>query len=457
MIVRPQQPVQAIVPYVRPRANVVEFAAEGVAADVRMTPSGRRGRSSIYSLRLASLHFDVTGRLIGVLPNGEAVELGGLAVAPGSIGSARLAVTPPRGPAYEAVYLEIVSDGMLLRVEAPRPIQKRAPRAFKVAATLFGAGVVAVGAATLAMVIPQKPLIALPDHPIAGTAVRVPYTSRGYGAITYAVTFDDGAPLGGGPLVAPRGDIMLMLPPASAHRRISVALTQHGVLGPVLADASFAVAAPAPAERSTAPARVLSFAVRRDRDPAGETILASYLAVGDQGTIALFDPSGKSIASTRFAHVGTSRLTVGHAYSAVPLVAKIVVQRGASQAVASIALQPNAVLDAAVDEAAQPESVAPVDAFSAQAVNPGIVSVDGRAVAAQPLRLRLMAHASQTHIELQDQSGGTLAETDVAAGLTRATLPLPAAQSVQTYSLVLRYTRNGAEETVLRTVVVGLK
>ncbi len=111
------QPTAAIVPYRSTTPTLVQFAADGVAADMRVEPLDRRRRTSLYTIRLASSDDGVTGRLIGVLPSGDAVELGDLLVAPGSIGGARLTVTAPHG-GYRAVYLEIRSARLLLHVEA---------------------------------------------------------------------------------------------------------------------------------------------------------------------------------------------------------------------------------------------------------------------------------------------------------------------------------------------------
>ncbi|MFN2459242.1 MAG: hypothetical protein ABR591_00915 [Candidatus Velthaea sp.] len=454
MIAAREPEANALVPSAHARSNVVQFASDGIAADVRISPADRRSGSAMYLLRLASLERDVTGRLVGVLSGGDAVELGGLAVAPGAVGSARVGVPRARGAAYESVYLEIRSHGVLLRVEAPKPVRARRTPALKIAGITLGAGMVALGGAFAATALPQTPLITPPARAVAGSAARVAYVTRGYGAVAYAAAFDDGTPIAAGTLAAPTGEIPLMLPAASARRRISVAVTQHGPLGAVVADASFAVSEPAPVAKPSAPARVLSFAVRRDQDAAGETILASYMAVADNGTIALQDMTGKRIASAPFAHVGTSRIRVGAAYRNAQLVAKIVARRGSSTAVASVVLAPAAVADTAPDETARPEAVTPVDAVSAQAASAGIVALDGRAVAGRPLRLRLTPRANPTHVELQDETGETLAETAVAPGAVRAVLPVPAEPKTQTYSLVVRYTRNGSEETVLRTIAV---
>jgi hypothetical protein len=58
-------------------------------------------------------------------------------------------------------------------------------------------------------------------------------------------------------------------------------------------------------------------------------------------------------------------------------------------------------------------------------------------------------------IELEDDSGAIIAETAVAPGMTHAALPLPPSATRATYLLALHYTRNGGEETVIRTVVAA--
>ena len=105
----------------RDRGNVVQFAAGGVAADVRVERVDRRKRSCWYAIRLASTDADVTGRLLGVHRNGDVTDLGGVAVAPGSIGAARLAVIAPRAGTYRSLCLEIRSENVLVRVDAPVP------------------------------------------------------------------------------------------------------------------------------------------------------------------------------------------------------------------------------------------------------------------------------------------------------------------------------------------------
>ena len=362
--------------------NVVHCASEGVAADVRVAQAGRRRRRSYtYTVRLATAKFNVTGRLIGVSRCAEIEDLGELAVASGSIGSARLAVPAERVADYEAIYLEIRSDDLLLRVEAPRPPARRETRGFGIAAALIGIGASATGVSLL----------------------------------TFAIS---------------RGSV-----PAK----------------PVVAANPVVVAAAVPV---AAPARVLSFSARRDFGAGGETMLASYLAVGDRGTVALLAPSGKVVASAPFVHVGTSRLAIAEAYRTTPLLAKLIIHRGTTKAIASVVVPPGFLpAFARIPVVTSPGMVTQNRPGSAQ--TSGIVGVQGPAIAGRELTVRLEAQSTPVHVELQDASGGMIAQRDVAAGTTLFTLALPPAPSAQTYYLVVRYARSSGEETVVQPVTAA--
>jgi hypothetical protein len=444
-------------------SNVVQFAAGGVAADVRVERVDRRKRSSWYAIRLASTDADVTGRLLGVARNGEITDLGGVAVAPGSIGSARLAVVAPRAGAYRSMFLEIRSENVLVRVDAPVPPARPGIQPWKAGAALVAAGAVAMCGGLVALALPRDPMLAAPARAVAGTQVRLPYAASGDGPVDYAASSDDGRVLATGTLAHRNGEIAFALPASAASHRVSVALTVHGPLGAVSHTASFAVASPEPVNAPAALARVTSFSARRDPGAAGDTILASYLAIGERGTIALLDAAGKVVASAPFAHVGTNRLAVPPAYQTQPMTARITVHRGASVADASVAIPPSALPQPSVTPEAQappgtsaadaPEAVTPIDAMSPR-TSGGTIAIVGRAVAGHAL-LHVAASSSPMQVELQDESGGTLAETSVAPRATSAVLPLPAATATTTYFVALHYARNGGEETVVRTVVAA--
>jgi hypothetical protein len=148
------------------------------------------------------------------------------------------------------------------------------------------------------------------------------------------------------------------------------------------------------------------------------------------------------------------------------MTARITVHRGATVADASVAIAPgtlpqpspspgaqaSALPDAPAADAA--EAVTPLDAMSAR-TSGGTIAIVGRAVAGHTLHLHVAASSSPMQVELQDDTGGTLAEATIAPHATTASLPLPAATATTTYFVALHYARNGGEETVVRTVVAA--
>jgi hypothetical protein len=125
--------VNALVPRAQaaaPRArtanvNVMQSSSEGIAADIRVFRIDPR--ALLYLVRVASTTFALTARLIGVRRNGETLDLGGLSVAPASIGSARLTVPQRCADDCVTIHLEIRTDESLMRVEPVRAASRSSP------------------------------------------------------------------------------------------------------------------------------------------------------------------------------------------------------------------------------------------------------------------------------------------------------------------------------------------
>jgi len=365
----------AIVPYRSKTPTIVQFAADGVAADMRVEPLDRQRRTSLYTIRLASSDESVSGRLIGVNPSGDAVELGDLSVAPGSIGGARLTVAAPRG-GYRAVYLEIRSERLLLQVEAPKPPSQHRVRPVALATVFLALGAVSLGAAAVALALPQPPVLRGPDHATAGDPVRVQYATHGYGNERYTARYDDGVVFASGALDAQNGELTLALPNDAVNRRVWIAVTTEGLLGAAASVTSFAVVA---------------------------------------------QPSHKAIAAAPLAH----RPPAPHVAMPAP----------------PIAVPPPA-----------PKTMpAPVTVVrQAPSETAGMLSFDASAAAGSSLAVRVMPHRTGMTVAMQDASGETLAEREIAPGTTRVTLPMPD-QPAQ-YFLVLHYDAEDGAQTVVRPV-----
>jgi hypothetical protein len=342
--------------------NVMQSSSDGIAADIRVFRIDPR--VVLYVVRVASTTLALTARLIGIRSNGEALDLGGLSVAPASIGSARLAVPQHCAEECVTIHLEIRTDSSLMRLEAPQPPILRRKKTSWIVATAAAIAIPSVCAAFLAF---ER------SHP---------------------------APLHAAPVV--------------------------------------------PVRLATAPLtpQIVSLSVRRDRGPDGDSVLASYLAVGDGGSFALVGPGGKIVARSAFARAGTTRLAVPAPYRAAALFARLTVTRDGKAAFASVALAP-LVRATAVSNAPPTTSVS------------DLMSIDGPAVAGDSLNVRIDGNLVSPHIELQGETGNAIAARDLSPGTTRAAIPLPAAAAPQTYYVVLRYMRNGAEETVVRSIVAS--
>ncbi len=207
-----------------------------------------------------------------------------------------------------------------------------------------------------------------------------------------------------------------------------------------------------------AAARVQTFSARRDQTPGGrETVLASYLAVGERGTLALLDDDGTVVATAPFARIGTVRLPVPRAYRTLPLTAQLTVHGGGSKAVSSVVVAPNLLATTAPATPAPSASPSAADAAPgapAQAGNSaGLLTVEGVAIAGKPLKMRLAAQRTPVRIELEDEAGATITETEVPAGGTHATLSLPSSAEPATYLVALHYMRGSGDELLIRTVV----
>ena len=396
---RPQS--AALVPYERSNlvrlrggrhageTNVLQLASAGVVADVRIERVDRRNARSWYALKLGAGASEATARLVGRSRGGAVEELGSMLTQAGCIGTASFAVTTPRTGAYESLVLEIRSGGLLLNVDAPRPPAPRS-RMLHAGAILAVAGCVILAGVLAPFVFGAGASRTGPAH--EATALPSPH------------------------------EAIVLPPPVTVPR--------------------------------AAAARVQTFSARRDQTPDGrETISASYLAVGERGTVALLDGDGTLVTTAPFTHTGTVRLPVPRAYRALPLTAKLTVRGGDSTAVSSVVVAPNALVATPAPVPSASAAAAALPGAAAQSGDTGLLLVEGRAIAGKPLHLRFAAQRSPIRIELVDDAGATIAKTEVAPGGTHAALPLPPSAERTTYRIGLYYPHGGGEELITRTVV----
>lgn len=461
--------MSAIEPYrPAPVAGTFRYATADVLADIRLDGVDRRRHSATYEMVVASRNGQpLRARLMGISSGGkDAHELGSIEVTPESAGRARIIVPlPRRGSDLERVYIQLDGDNLLFIGEAPAPTLRRRSGA-AVGLTLVGCGVLSVLGAAATLLVPQTPAVASPASIVGGTVTHIGYATQGYGKREYRVLGADGTLLAAAALPQARGDFSFEAPRSSARKAVHVLVRLSGPLGARERDVILPVVdgpKVAPVEKV---ARIVSLSAHRGLDAFGrDSVVISYLAVGDGGTVNLLDPGGHIVASAPFAHIGTNRLVVADGLSAQPLVARVAVRRDLTRASAAVDVPPSTLIDsqppAMVGQNAPPvPGDAPTDAQPPEAVTPlesggdGLVAIEGSAVAGRNLSLRVLARLRSMHVELQDDQGQSLAESDIATGANRVTLPLPSATVRKTYYLVLRYVNaDNGEETVVRSVV----
>lgn len=482
--------MNAIAPYRPPGGSkLVRFANDGVAADVRMGGVDRRAGTMWYEIRLASVWTVVSGRLIGVERDGSAVELGTMDVSAGSMSSSRIAVPlPAPNRPYTQFFLEIASDGMLLHVAAPPPVEpKRRLSALRVGIALVALGLTAAGGGVFASTLPDAPTIAAPSRAFAGDLVHLPYATRGMGKARYVASIENGAVIASGDLPAKRGEIALALPPSTARKNVAVSVSVAGVLGTVSKSASFAVAAPEPLKFANA-ARVAALSVHRDATGGSDSILASYLAVADEGELIVSDHENNVVGRAPFQRRGTERIAIPGQFHDKPLDVRLNVRRGQTRATAMVEVQP--VVDPAAVAAAAAANAVPADASgagaapNAAAANAGapaispdeipeaVVPADdktttttgdepfaiaGTPVAGEPLRILVKRYVSGMHLRLQDDAGLAIDEADVPSTARTISLRTPAMRAARTYYLTCSYGSGSGEEVLVRSVRVAAR
>lgn len=471
-----QQRMGAIEPYrPAPVAGTFRYATADVLADIRLDEVNRRRHSATYEMVVASRNGQpLRARLMGISGGGkESHELGSIEVTPDSAGRARIVVPlPRRGSELERVYIQLDGDNLLFIGEAPAPTRQRRNGA-ALGFALVGCGILSIAGAGATLLIPQTPAVASPASIVGGTVTHIGYATQGYGKREYRISAADGAVLASAVLPQSRGDFTFEAPRNTARTSLHLLVRLSGPLGTRERDVTVPVVEGpklAPIEKI---ARIVSLSAHRGLDAFGrDSVVISYLAVGDRGIVNLIDPAGHVVASAPFAHIGTNRLVVADGLSAQPLVARVAVRRDLTHASAAVDVPPSAVVDsqpsdeasqaAAGVQAAEAASTAdaPTDAQAPESVTPletggdGLVAIEGSAVAGQNLSLRILAKLRSMHVELQDDQGQALAEANVSPGSSRVTLPLPLATVRKTYYLVLRYVNaDNGEETVVRSVV----
>lgn len=458
-------------------APLVRLAAGGIAAIVRFDGIDQRHCMAWYVVQLGTVSGDVRGVIIGTFVDGTSVELGRLSVTGGTISESRFAV-PQRGPRFAHVYVDLRADDLALRLEAPPLPPRRRSRALLSGAACIAAGVLVAAGGAFALALPRTPAVAAPLYAVAGDVLHVGYALGGAGSARYAATTQDGKTLAAGALSASHGELALPLPRALAGRRIRVNVALDGPLGRAARAVAVSIVAPATtlaAAAPPAPARITAFSARRERDGDGESVLASYLAVADNGTIVLNDAKGTIVGRSAFSRGGTSRIALAPGAARSPVTARLDVRRGETRAFTILTLPANTpAAGAKLAAVARPvertsadrapgadEAPASADDAGEAALPPSRdddpFAVVGTPVAGRPFAVQIRRLLPNMVLRLEDDAGNAVDGPKTPESMQRVSFSAPRATAVRTYYLTCSYGRGNAQEVVVRSVRVATR
>jgi hypothetical protein len=200
-------------------------------------------------------------------------------------------------------------------------------------------------------------------------------------------------------------------------------------------------------------ARIASFAVRRDTTSGADSVLASYLAVGDGGELTLFDESGRALAHGNFLRRGNTRITIPARASGGRLDVQLRVRRGASLAVASVTLP---ALSPQVNERDLPAVHAMPAMPERESGFPGDpFAVIGTPVSGRTFDVRIRRFGASMRLRLEDGAGLIIDETGVAPRADRVVLRTPPSAVARVYFLSATYDTEADSEVLLRRVDVA--
>jgi hypothetical protein len=466
-------PVRASPMHMLPAASPsqIQFAASAVICELRVVSVDKRRGTVTYEMVLANeAVVPVSVCMYGVDVHNRRTTFGALAVAAQSVSRATFATPLHWGKHGGRAYLEAMGEGIHLLAEAQPPVgaaneifASRPLLALCASIVLvLAAGIAKLGGA-VGLAAPPAIALVVPHRQAPGI-VNVAYAVEGNARASYRAALSDGTVLSSGTLAHSSGEIALTVPPGAAGHNVRVTLNAIGPLGTFSRSAAFAVIA----ENSAAPpARILSLSAHRESYDGGQTILASYSAIGTGGMLRILDPLGTVVASMAFTHVGTSRIAVPATAGDRTLRAELVVTRGRSRADAAVELpaQSDAKAEAkkilAMTGIIGADNSAPLDTANATVQDAGSTALPNdpfalpnHVVGGSTFEVTIRRALPHMHVELQDEMGTVLDDRPVSPGTRSIVLGAPKTSIVQTYYLVGTFERDSLEETLVRALRV---
>jgi hypothetical protein len=455
----------AIVPFRPVRLPaLIELLGADVACTLRFAEHGRRrGGTRTCELVLANkAKVTVSGRLYGVDRRNRRCDFGELTVAANGLGASVFRL-PAGAAACERISVEVIGDGIRLcadsRVIPNRPIS--AWPFVTASASVIAIGMIAFATAFL-VERPTIDALGVPQSTAPGTVTAM-YATSGRASGTYVATASDGSVLAAGVLPAANGDFPIAVPAKIAGQRVRVGLDLSGPFGHAERDVTFAVvgalpevAPPRPANR-VAPhvprARIAYFGAHLEQYAGKTSVLASYQASGERGSLRVRDERGMVLATRDFSHVGTTRIPLPANPAGQTLRAEIEVIGAGTRSTAVIEIPSIEIPSVPKPDSAPPSATpAPADDGGSVPLPSDPFFVEQRVVAGREFKIEIRRPLPNLRIGLQTTSGTTLDEVAVPPGARAITLRAPSSSVLEIYYLAGTFTRSSGEETLVRSL-----
>ncbi len=430
---------------------LVQLAAGDVACKLRLHSVERRRKIATYEIALANgANVAVSCRFFGVDSAAWETELGVLDVAPHSLVRSRFNVPLDKRHRESRIFVKLQGERVDLLAET-RPPQLPASRAWPRYAAMVLALVCAAGGIA-AVVFGRPAVIALSAPQTASPGVvTVSYALSGRGAATYRAVSSSGAPIASGTLSSPSGEIALVVPATDAGRSVRLDVATKNWLGSVSRTTQFAVV-------DVPRARIVTLTAHRDAYDGRTSVLASYFATGQNGTLRISDARGAVLGTAAFSHLGTTRVFVSEAAATETMYARLDVDRASSHAQATVEIPSETLAPSSVPAAPLADAESPIrlpDSGPPAAAHNDPFSVTERVVAGSSFKVAINHFMPQMHIALQDRIGSTLDEFEVTPATRYVTFEAPAATGqVEVYYIVGTYMRALGQESLIRSIRV---
>lgn len=354
---------------------------------------------------------------------------------------------------FALTLLEVTDGATYITVEAPAPPPqpKRWPKW-----VAGSAAAVAVIGATLFASAPRVEAFAVPQRVLPGTALEVPYATRGFGTVQYQLANAQGAQLAAGLAPAGAGVLRLQVPSDLRGSPYRVRLQMHGLLGSAEENASVAAlgavqnVAAAPKKKKAAAVRTVAsiseVAVNPNPVKAGGTIDVSYAANAISGTIWLLDNDGRAWAATPYDPSGHSSLVVPLSAAGHQLRVVVSAKRAGTtaQSAVGVLVLPSGQTAQATSDGTQ---------TATQSLRAQLILSDTSVASGQTIVARLSGVSGDVRVTMTNAAGKIVEQGDGTAE-AGVSINAPAVSGPTTYSVVASYNDGASEQSLVRSVVV---